>query len=252
MGTVVASEDCAGVELEHTAVEPMVVDYSTAHLDCGPCSIQPIEQACSTFSGLARSCTADCAAAVNGWYEGYARDHWAECTALLSADRRLHESDAGAERTGAMYTSDELHELYATCNGDAPAWSPTAERCQLVFQAATDACVADGVDMETNARCGSITCETAVQHVLALHGNCTAHSADVWPMEAARFDALAAVSCPCADHDLAVYLNPELHPDVPASFAGYTCNQLVAEHESYCHYDASVLSPSLRGLTGEP
>ena len=246
MGGVVSSEDCAGLELEHIAVQPMVVDYRTAALDCSPCSIQAIELSCNTFTGS--TCSEECSAATVQWYEGYARDHWTECVVAMGADNRLHEG-ALAERHGVMFGPEQLHNLYNACTGDVVAWTPNAERCQLVFQTASDECTANGVDMNSDDRCDAIGCETAVQHVLALHDNCTAHAGDVWPLETQQFNLLSAVSCPCADHDLAIYTNPELHSDVPASFAGLSCSQLVAEHESYCHYDASILSPSLRGMT---
>jgi hypothetical protein len=226
-------------------------------LDCGSCGVDgkvwAVEQHCAavmtdidSIEAAGESATIpflyrECCTVLADWYEGYPRDHWQECSDLLSGR---------TDGNGANIAPDTWQRVYGICKPDnAPAWSATAKNCQVVFSKATDTCDADGVPKPWATHCtASVGCLSSVHHVIAMHEVCAAHGAEVWPLEADQYQSLNADSCVCEDHELATYLNPELHPETTPSFTGYTCSQLVAEDSSRCHHDASMLSPSLVGL----
>ena len=200
---------------------PLVAD-----LHCSAdCSTFEYDAACADI--VFGTCTPGCKSAVDSLFATYD-----QCSAQWSSVYSV------VYRSGTAVWLNALVATHRACGGGtgvAAALDPTETECVAALSAADTTCNAAGVDRLTGSRCDSIECVSTVNVVIGMHSTCSSVNAGVWPLVTAAVDQMAAISCPCVDHNLTLYQG--LHENA--------CTDLAVAGD--CSRDIGAWIPSLAG-----
>ena len=170
---------------------------ASMYCDTTTCSTFAYELECQDV--VLGACTPECSAAV---VELRAKGPSGSnsCTDAWKSVYEVH-------RTEGLWLA-ALEEIHGHCTGSIewqdPPEDASAASCLERYQHAATTCEEARVNKDSVERCQSVACLSAVNAVVRLHSVCTDLGSN-WPLEAEAVEGLAAVQCPCQDHDLTVY-----------------------------------------------